>query len=202
MCPHVTPDLDAGVIWVRSCTSLAFESTRLMTRVLTGSRAAEETYCGRPLPCRPHFWSYTEPFYAIDERFERADGPIMPEGRGSVDKLALHHYVLKCAACNPTPQTCSHPHCTPSCSRHRATQHYAMQVCALLVRRLANGAHYIGDLTVPDSPMQLSHVRHCWSGRFVEDYKAKEKRGAYDGNRKTVHAARHDCSHLWHVINA
>ena len=39
---------------------------------------------------------YKEPFHAIDERFQRADGAIMPEGRGSVDKIALHHYVLKC----------------------------------------------------------------------------------------------------------
>ncbi len=42
-------------------------------------------------------WSYKPPFYAIDEHFERADGPILPVGQSSVDRIALYHYVVKCA---------------------------------------------------------------------------------------------------------
>lgn len=42
-----------------------------------------------------HDFAYKADFYAIDERFQRVDGPIIPPGRGSVNKIALHHYVLK-----------------------------------------------------------------------------------------------------------
>ncbi len=28
---------------------------------------------------------------------ERADEAIMPPGRGSIEKVVLHHYVTKCA---------------------------------------------------------------------------------------------------------
>ena len=45
-----------------------------------------------------HVWSYKPPFYAIDEHFERAEGAILPVGQSSVDRIALYHYVLKCAA--------------------------------------------------------------------------------------------------------
>ena len=60
-------------------------------------QAANEGHA--PACCRrsPHEFRYREPVYAIDENFERADGAIMPEGRASVDRIALHHYVLKCA---------------------------------------------------------------------------------------------------------
>ena len=44
----------------------------------------------------PHHWTYEDRFYAIDENLERADGPFVEEGKGSVNRIALHHYVTKC----------------------------------------------------------------------------------------------------------
>jgi len=49
------------------------------------------------LPCRPHSWDFNEPYYAIDQGFERFDHVVLPNERGSVGKIALFHYVLKCA---------------------------------------------------------------------------------------------------------
>ena len=43
-------------------------------------------------------WTYKPPFYAVDEHFERADGPQLPVGQSTVDRIALYHYVVKCAA--------------------------------------------------------------------------------------------------------
>ncbi len=50
------------------------------------------------MPCRPHSWEFNEPYYAIDQGFERFDHVVLPLERGSVGKIALFHYVLKCAA--------------------------------------------------------------------------------------------------------
>jgi len=47
----------------------------------------------------PHHWTYEDRFYAIDENLERADGPFVEEGKGSVNRVALHHYVTKCVSC-------------------------------------------------------------------------------------------------------
>ena len=53
------------------------------------------------VPCRPHSWLFNEPYYAIDENFERFDHEILPPHRATVNKIALFHYVVKCvAACS------------------------------------------------------------------------------------------------------
>ena len=54
-------------------------------------------------PRSPHHWTYREPYFAVDENLERADGPIMPVGRASVEKIVLHHYVTKCASESSSP---------------------------------------------------------------------------------------------------
>ena len=66
----------------------------------------------------PHAWTFKEPYYPIDEKFERADGVRMPEGRASVDKIALHHYVLKCGSVTVTLAIYD-PTRTMSCSEGR-----------------------------------------------------------------------------------
>ena len=57
---------------------------------------------------RPHHFLYEPPWFAMDEYHRRQDEPIFPEGRGSVDKIAVHHYVTKCAPSitATTSQTC------------------------------------------------------------------------------------------------
>ncbi len=47
---------------------------------------------------RPHHFRYKQPWFAIDEHHRRQDEPIFQEGRGSVDRIAVHHYVTKCDA--------------------------------------------------------------------------------------------------------
>jgi len=49
------------------------------------------------LPRSPHHWTFRDPYFAVDENLERADEAIMPPGRGSIEKVVLHHYVTKCA---------------------------------------------------------------------------------------------------------
>ena len=51
---------------------------------------------------RPHHFRYKLPWFAIDEHHRRQDEPIFQEGRGSVDKIAVHHYVTKCDALQHT----------------------------------------------------------------------------------------------------
>jgi hypothetical protein len=43
--------------------------------------------------CRPHHFNYTDGMYAVNEHFQRVDGPTYAPA--TVDKIALHHYVLK-----------------------------------------------------------------------------------------------------------
>ena len=43
--------------------------------------------------CRPHHFNFTDGMYAVNEHFQRVDGPTY--GPATVDKIALHHYVLK-----------------------------------------------------------------------------------------------------------
>ena len=43
--------------------------------------------------CRPHHFNYTGGMYAVNEHFQRVDGPTYAPA--TVDKIALHHYVLK-----------------------------------------------------------------------------------------------------------
>jgi len=43
-----------------------------------------------------HNWNFKPGFYAINERFEPANGAVMQEGQAFVDKIALYHYVVKC----------------------------------------------------------------------------------------------------------
>ena len=38
------------------------------------------------------------PCFAVDRSLLRADRPIMPPNRGSVNRIALHHYVTKCGS--------------------------------------------------------------------------------------------------------
>ena len=45
--------------------------------------------------CRPHHFNYTDGKYAVNEHFQRVDGPTYVPA--TVDKIALHHYVLKSA---------------------------------------------------------------------------------------------------------
>jgi hypothetical protein len=42
---------------------------------------------------RPHHWLYKEPFHAVNEHFQWVEGPVT--ANVSIDKIALHHYVLK-----------------------------------------------------------------------------------------------------------
>ena len=72
---------------------LAFSRHTLQTRCASNRVLTT----GLPFPCSLHHWSYREPFYAIDENLERADGPFVPKARGTVNRIALHHYVTKCA---------------------------------------------------------------------------------------------------------
>lgn len=41
----------------------------------------------------PHHFNYTSGKYAVDEHFQRVDGPVHKSA--TRDKIALHHYVLK-----------------------------------------------------------------------------------------------------------
>lgn len=41
----------------------------------------------------PHTFSYAEGKYAVNERFQRIDGPT--NDNVTYDNIALHHYVLK-----------------------------------------------------------------------------------------------------------
>lgn len=43
--------------------------------------------------CSPHTFSYSGNKYAVNEHFQRVDGPLHPNV--TYDKIALHHYVLK-----------------------------------------------------------------------------------------------------------
>ena len=45
-----------------------------------------------------HNWNFKPGFYAINERFEPANGAVMQEGQAFVDKIALYHYVVKCVS--------------------------------------------------------------------------------------------------------
>ena len=53
-----------------------------------------------PVLCRSnsHNWNFKPGFYAITERFEPANGAVMPEGQAFVEKIALYHYVVKCVS--------------------------------------------------------------------------------------------------------
>ena len=73
------------LFWHQTCTQ-----TRCTDN---GSGRALTPLCVRRRP--HHFW-YKRPWFAIDEHHRRQDGPICPVGRGSVDKIAVHHYVTKC----------------------------------------------------------------------------------------------------------
>ena len=46
---------------------------------------------------RPHSWWFKEPYYAINEQFERFDHVVLPPERGTINKIALFHYVVKYA---------------------------------------------------------------------------------------------------------
>ena len=43
-----------------------------------------------------HTFTYRDGAYAINDRFERTDEVVHPEGRASIDRIALYHYVVKC----------------------------------------------------------------------------------------------------------
>lgn len=43
--------------------------------------------------CRPHHWRYKWPYRAVNEHFQFVSGPTTK--KVSIDKIALHHYVLK-----------------------------------------------------------------------------------------------------------
>jgi hypothetical protein len=46
-----------------------------------------------PLRCSPHTFTYAPGAYAVDEHFQRVNGPR--HAVKTIDKVALHHYVLK-----------------------------------------------------------------------------------------------------------
>ena len=46
--------------------------------------------------CRVHSWLFNEPYYAIDEGFDRFDDVILPLEHATVYRIALFHYVVKC----------------------------------------------------------------------------------------------------------
>lgn len=54
-------------------------------------------------PDGPHHWSYKPGFYAVNEHFQRVDGYW--NHNVSLDKIAIHHYVLKSLEV-PAPPSC------------------------------------------------------------------------------------------------
>jgi len=78
----------------RACCKSVFESVRLPLLHLGAPHRLVLPANAR----RPHHFRYKRPWFAIDEHHRRQDEPIFQEGRGSVDKIAVHHYVTKCDA--------------------------------------------------------------------------------------------------------
>lgn len=60
----------------------------------------------------PHHWLYKPGFYAVNEHFQRVDGPT--NSNMTTDKIVAHHYVRKSLEAHQPPQLqCMNP-CTKS----------------------------------------------------------------------------------------